>query len=119
MPVVIARLLQKDDISGVQPGSSTTSDVEKKGSITVTSKPAPLSNQSTLGDTSDDRRFWFQRSKSYDPNAIATQPSVFDDPELVEEYRPRPDWESVHRFDPSARWTWGEENVSKIHFLMG
>ncbi|KAE8352718.1 major facilitator superfamily domain-containing protein [Aspergillus coremiiformis] len=109
MSLVIARSLKKDAISPVQSASSTASDVEKDP-ITLTIKSAPLSDHSTIGNASDERRFWFQRSKNCNRNAIATQPSVFDDPELVEEYRPRPDWESVHRFDPSARWTWDEEN---------
>ncbi|KAE8391000.1 major facilitator superfamily domain-containing protein [Aspergillus alliaceus] len=109
MPLVIARSLQRDAISSVHPGSSTSSDIEKYAT-TLTIKPTPFSDHSTLADASDDRRFWFQKSKSYNPNAIATQPSVFDDPELVAEYKPQADWESVHRFDPSARWTWGEEN---------
>lgn len=69
-----------------------------------------------LGVPLHQKRFFWQRSKAYDPDAIATLPSVFDDPDTADKYHPRPDWENYHRFDPNARWTWGEERelVRKI-----
>jgi predicted MFS family arabinose efflux permease len=61
---------------------------------------------------------FFWRQVKVDLDAIATQPSVFDDPATLEIYRPPPRYENTHRFDPSARWTWREEKrvVRKIDF---
>ena len=53
--------------------------------------------------------FWKRAKRA--PEDIATQPSVFDDPVTLEIYRPPPQYENKHRFDPSFRWTWGEEWV--------
>lgn len=53
------------------------------------------------------------RKEQYDPDAIATQPSIWDS-DKVEEYKERyihPKWENWSAFDPSARWTWKEERA--------
>lgn len=47
---------------------------------------------SELGFALEEKRFWFQRRANYDPDAIATLPSVYDDPETAKQYQPRDDW---------------------------
>lgn len=81
-----------------------------EGSVSSTESDA------LLGNSSKERRFWFQRPQRLDPDEIATQPSVYDNPKIAKEYWPSDDWENIHRFDPSSRWTWDEENclVRKI-----
>ncbi|KAF9532116.1 major facilitator superfamily domain-containing protein [Crepidotus variabilis] len=52
----------------------------------------------------------------------ATKPSVFDTPAGLEAYRPPASYENAHRFDPTARWTWREENrlvrKTDIHIMI-
>lgn len=52
----------------------------------------PLPESPPLGVPLQHKRFFWQRSKLYDPDAIATLPSVYDDPETAKNYEPRADW---------------------------
>ena len=82
--------------------------VHDKGSGEVSLKDAPLTSQ-IPGDRLT-TSFWRRKAKN-DLDAVATQPSVFDDPVTLELYRPPQSYENAHRFDPNARWTFREERV--------
>jgi hypothetical protein len=92
-------------ISSIKYGdSSSDSESLEKSNIRVEVAP--------LGEPyKETRRFFWQKKSGTEvsDDSIATQPSVYDNPVLAEKYQPRSDWENLHRFDPSARWTWGEE----------
>ncbi|RXW17305.1 hypothetical protein EST38_g8547 [Candolleomyces aberdarensis] len=98
--------------------SSTTDLSDLKSPATVTTTKA---KDDTLVDeepTPFRWTNWLLRKpvQKYDPDAISTRRSVYDDPALAEYYWPKSDYENIHRFDPDARWTYGEEQklVRKI-----
>ncbi|KAG6854154.1 hypothetical protein C0991_010065 [Blastosporella zonata] len=84
----------------------------EKGQLSPTSssiddeKVLPLAERQ---DTGSSTSLFSWKRRGIDLDAIATQPSVFDDPTTLEVYRPPPQYENAHRFDPKARWTYREE----------
>ncbi|QRV92579.1 major facilitator superfamily transporter [Ceratobasidium sp. AG-Ba] len=101
--------------------------LDKLDSPSSPESPNPKASKDTLAQAKElgvpieqlgiQNRKWWKRNKiNVDPDSIATQPSVFDDPKTLEIYRPPAVYENAHRFDPDARWTWREEKklVCKI-----
>jgi hypothetical protein len=85
----MATVLTKQVYLSAASDTSSSTSLEKKEPTVRTNAVDALE----LSAPGVEKRFWFQRSKvAYDPNAIATQPSVYDDPETAKEYQPRADW---------------------------
>lgn len=96
------------------PSTAGSLDDKEQGSFRA---PSISKDVPPLGEPLDDGSDrMFQKSNNRPPDAIATQPSVFDDPLTLEIYRPPPQYENAHRFDPLARWTWREEKVCSFSF---
>jgi len=117
---VLSRLSSTDSESGTQSRSSSSLPVKstnKRPCSSLTDHdnladdiPKPISLTSFLS-----RFVPFLRNKSASPidlDAVATKRSVYDDPNLAQYYWPKEDYENLHRFDVTARWTIREERVS-------
>ncbi|RDB29373.1 hypothetical protein Hypma_016020 [Hypsizygus marmoreus] len=96
-------------LAGADKASSTEASLYDE-KVPVDDEKAPPLAVAVESRTASGLSLWSHwRRRGRDLDAIATQPSVFDDPATLEAYRPPPQYENAHRFDPKARWTYREE----------
>ncbi|KAK9481073.1 major facilitator superfamily domain-containing protein [Lipomyces japonicus] len=112
----------------IRTASIDDSDSFNEKHNTVVRSSSSISDDTLNLATTKPKRFFFWQwngPSGIDLDAIATQPSVFDDEVLRKHYEPCAEYENLHRFDPSVRWTWREEITLlrkldwKIMFFVG
>ncbi|KAI5116802.1 hypothetical protein M0805_007014 [Coniferiporia weirii] len=87
---------------------SLASPVEDSGGVVLADDLAPqLDEKPRYTDLLFNRK----TLRPADLDAVATRRSVYDDPSLAKHYWPTERYESLHRFDPGARWTFREEQA--------